>query len=172
MGRSAKGREVRKFHHFLHAPCPVFCAKAAGARIKIEVIENRNVTVSAVAIRHPAHDPAHLVRMLEHIPAGDPDGAGIGQLEGGHDPHRGRLPCAIGADETDDVARGISKERSETAQTLSNALVIFRTWMTASSFGTHGAVGVQGPRQRIVCLGQEMVRKVARGASGIASASA
>src|SRR4030095_1283326 len=44
--------EIGKIHHFAHAPFALGATKPAGAGVKIEIIEDRHVSIPTISVRH------------------------------------------------------------------------------------------------------------------------
>ena len=96
--------EVGELHDLLDAVLAFGAAVAEGAGVEIEVFEHGHVVVIAEMVGHPADEPADVGRVVDDIDAADLGGAHGGVVEGGEDPHGGRLAGAVGADEAADRA--------------------------------------------------------------------
>src|SRR5262249_60128843 len=72
--------------------------------VDLEICKRREPVVDTEEVGHVADQLAHRVWVLRDRDPADGGGAGVGESQRGQDANRGRLPSAVGTDESEYLA--------------------------------------------------------------------
>src|SRR5205814_257555 len=136
----ARMAETDELEQLADAVPPVAAVAAADPQPELDVLPRRHVREEAVGLKDHAH-VAPVGRRAGHVLAVDDDRAGVGPVEAGHEPQRGRLAAARRPEQREELAllelevdRVERDDRPEGPTDLSE-LEVRHQWVAATCMG-------------------------------------
>ena len=107
----ANAGNIGEFLDGFHGLRALFPLQTVSPGVEIQIFVDRDVRMRGQGIGHIAHGPAGEFGFLANRNAVEQHVAGSRFLDGGNDPHGGRLARAVRAHKTEDVT-GVKRERN------------------------------------------------------------